>query len=1110
MKVFYWVDYTSHYDSNTGVQRVTRGLASAWEQVAAQELVYVCWDAAAAKLIPAPPDRREKLAHFEGPAAHVGVVDEVRPTAGDWLLIPEVTHITPQPAPPTAAAIAWAKAHGLRVAAIFYDAIPLKLEEYAGGRALHAAYMGDLLEADLLIPISRLAGADFVQLAPSLPGWKQKLPLIRPVLLAGEIPSAPRQALGAFPQSEILILSIGSLEPRKNQVRLMEAFDRVTARNPGLNARLIFIGHLHPHIAPQLANYIAKNPRIEHRGYVKDQQLAALYHAAHFTSFPSLEEGFGLPILESLWHGRISLCHHLGSMAEIAADGGCLAVDCTQVEAIAAALELLIFDRATHRRLQDEALRRPIKTWRDYAGEIRALIAEQDANLRRLHVVVCTEHTRQYGANSGIQRVTRGLARGLQQTVGSVSLMKWNRELGAAEILNADELNHLAQWNGPEPRTAPLPAAGHGQGWFVQPEVYYYPGCPDFEQVLRWAEQQGLQTAVIFHDALPWKLRQFYPPEASRAHREYMLHLRRFSRILPNSHYSAAELRNFYRREGVLTPELDAKILPCPLPGEFLGTVRTTEAAALPESPIRIISVGTIEPRKNHLALLEAFHLVCARRPELDLRLTLIGGAPYPDLASSVEAHLLRNPRIEWIRQASDQVVADAYRASAFSVYPSLDEGFGLPILESVWRGVPCICRNQSSMLEIARDGGCVMVDTADATQIADAIELLATHPSARAELQRECLRRPLPSWTDYASSVLGALRRKVSGDAERTPRLSVCISTYNRSHRLALSLARVVAEAATHGDAVEVLVVDNTSTDDTQTVAEAFAQKFPIRYVRNPENVGMLGNLGVTATLARGDFVWIIGDDDLVVDRGIDRVMDAIRRQPEAELIYLNYSYHNEEMKPDWDFAEKLLRRTTCIAPGLEDRYHVRVRDIAPLTENCFTAIYSCVFRRDHAISAYTQDTSGAPFSTLPTCVPTSAYVCQQMFDRPAVFIAEPIIAVSMHCSWLRWACLFILERFPELFELMERNGADAKAIDALRYRALHNTLHHLRIVYDQEEAVRRHFSMDRFIARHRRLPFYESHWQDIFTLYENAWTAGKVLGDSLTPADLRSRHQL
>ena len=64
-----------------------------------------------------------------------------------------------------------------------------------------------------------------------------------------------------------------------------------------------------------------------------------------------------------------------------------------------------------------------------------------------------------------------------------------------------------------------------------------------------------------------------------------------------------------------------------------------------------------------------------------------------------------------------------AYRECLFTVYPSLMEGFGLPILESLWHGKPCVCGGNSARLEVARGGGCLTVDQTSENAIAAGIK---------------------------------------------------------------------------------------------------------------------------------------------------------------------------------------------------------------------------------------------------------------------------------------------------------------------------------------------------------------------------------------------------
>ena len=100
----------------------------------------------------------------------------------------------------------------------------------------------------------------------------------------------------------------------------------------------------------------------------------------------------------------------------------------------------------------------------------------------------------------------------------------------------------------------------------------------------------------------------------------------------------------------------------------------------------------------------------------------------------------------------------ESAKAADFTVYPSLVEGFGLPILESLWLGKPCICHDDGVMAELAAGGGCLTVDMNDPTALARAIEQLATDRSLRDRLSTEARARDIDGWPDYARHVGGLL----------------------------------------------------------------------------------------------------------------------------------------------------------------------------------------------------------------------------------------------------------------------------------------------------------------------------------------------------------------
>src|SRR5262249_19601988 len=143
----------------------------------------------------------------------------------------------------------------------------------------------------------------------------------------------------------------------------------------------------------------------------------------------------------------------------------------------------------------------------------------------------------------------------------------------------------------------------------------------------------------------------------------------------------------------------------------------------------------------------------------------------------------------------------------------------------------------------------------------------------------------------------------------------------------------------------------------------------------RNRENVGMLGNLGATARVSSGAFVWLLGDDDLLIEGALENVLEGLARHPDVEMAYMNYAYTHFDDPADLHDARAIIAAAKPIVEGGPNRYVAELSEVVALNENLFTAIYTCAFRRDHALRAYQLDTRGAPFSSLATCVPSSVY---------------------------------------------------------------------------------------------------------------------------------------
>lgn len=155
-----------------------------------------------------------------------------------------------------------------------------------------------------------------------------------------------------------------------------------------------------------------------------------------------------------------------------------------------------------------------------------------------------------------------------------------------------------------------------------------------------------------------------------------------------------------------------------------------------------ILFVGTIEPRKNLINLVEAFSKINKREIEKDLELVICGklGWMYDELFSKINKLKIKE-RIRFLGFVPDQDLPFLYSGAEMFVYPSFYEGFGLPVIEAMACGCPVITSNISSMKEIA-EGASVLVDPNDSESISSAINLLLSNKKLKNELIASGLKR--------------------------------------------------------------------------------------------------------------------------------------------------------------------------------------------------------------------------------------------------------------------------------------------------------------------------------------------------------------------------------
>jgi glycosyltransferase involved in cell wall biosynthesis len=173
----------------------------------------------------------------------------------------------------------------------------------------------------------------------------------------------------------------------------------------------------------------------------------------------------------------------------------------------------------------------------------------------------------------------------------------------------------------------------------------------------------------------------------------------------------------------------------------------------LPLARPYVIFTGTIEPRKNVAHIITALAAIPApERPRL-----LVVGADGTGAAAvrALPATLGIESDVEFLGRVPTDHVIELYRGALSLVYPSLMEGFGLPILEAMACGTPVITSNPSSMAEVA-GGAALLVDPEGEEQLTDAIKRVARDPSLRQSMREAGMRHAASfSWHRAARETL-------------------------------------------------------------------------------------------------------------------------------------------------------------------------------------------------------------------------------------------------------------------------------------------------------------------------------------------------------------------
>ena len=662
------------------------------------------------------------------------------------------------------------------VVSMLYDLIPLvQSEQYLkpnpGYESFYHSKLAQLKKATAWLTISESSLAEARQ--------HLALPVDRVVNISGacdpifkviQINPEDKAALAQrFSIPESFVMYSGGGDVRKNLDRLIRAYASLPVELI-TQYPLVIAGKI-PEVLIQGLRSLGRTHSVPDHcliftGNVSDTELCQLYNLCHAYVFPSLHEGFGLPVLEAMSCGAPVIASNNSSLPEVVGMAEALFDPLNEAD-IAAKLLRVLQDEDFRQTLIEHGNKNVAQfSWEscaqkalkfceqvavskvssasdcqhvtdalpDYSALIQSIIqlkpAFTDAEFRRCASMIALNQPVQRSRHLYVdisELVRRDAATGVQRVTRSIlhQLLKCAPESYAVTPVYAttNELGYryahqfVAKFTGKaDERPDDLIETIPGDiflGLDLQHQVTRYQS--PYLSALR---ARGMSVYFVIYDLLPVQFPQFWPSMFA-VHTEWLQVLSRFdgaiciSRAVANEfkHWAAQHVAPRKRPFKIgwfhLGADIDSSVPSKGLPEDGVSVL--AKLAARPT----FLSVGTIEPRKAHHQVLDAFDLLWAQGQDVNLVLVGKAGWLMDDFIQRLENHPERNNRFFWLSGVSDEYLEKIYDTSTCLVTASVGEGFGLPLIESAQHGLPIIARDIPVFREVA--GNCAQYFSGDA-----------------------------------------------------------------------------------------------------------------------------------------------------------------------------------------------------------------------------------------------------------------------------------------------------------------------------------------------------------------------------------------------------------
>lgn len=384
--------------------------------------------------------------------------------------------------------------------------------------------------------------------------------------------------------------------------------------------------------------------------------------------------------------------------------------------------------------------------------------------------------SREVFSHGSMQRIVRAVVPEWHRTHPALQLVGWSRDLSALITLTPTERARVLAWEAAhtdeiaDPQLERDTIATRHIVAPVRSTLLFVEGTVPLHRVpvgqsprlTPLASDTTNRTVVLGYGCAPIPCAPLVSAEASEVEAKYLSFVKHADLVLAMSDAVAEEFHGFIaalKAQGIQGPTCIAVPLPTVAPvsrpedapdtdgGSMLGL-----SAGVPGS---VLSVGQLEPRKNQRALIHAAEVLWREGLMFPVRIvgTRRSDAVQPG-EHEIEVLKQRGRDIQVIADSTDVDLAALYAQARVTVYTPLQEGCGLPVIESLSAGTPAITTNYGTTAEIAQAGGCLEVDPRDDEVLVTALRRVLTEDALVRELRDAIGHRPERTWRDYATAL--------------------------------------------------------------------------------------------------------------------------------------------------------------------------------------------------------------------------------------------------------------------------------------------------------------------------------------------------------------------